>query len=267
MKKDLAKILYCFPNLSDSKKLNSESYSEAVLKEMHDNKSVDYNGYLTDEDVKTDLSKRVGVLTAENYVIPDHTFKIKLNNIIEKAMSLAFEKLPHPETPVYIFIFPWIPAEADQKSFHGVSGVTRHARVMQLFINTSDYSVPHVKRSVIHEYNHLVYFYKHFENSYTLRDHLLVEGLAMLFREEVIGGAKSPWIEALSKEKSLTLYSKLGNRLDSTSYEDYKNLFFGNTEYKRWSGYSIGYYLIKEFRMNHPNMSWAELMQLTGKDL
>lgn len=267
MKRELVKIIYCFPSLLESKGFNSKKYAEAVLQQMHQEKSIDYNGYLTDNDVTTDLSKRVGVLNSKNYLIPDKKLKAKLNKLINDALMLAYKTLPHPEVPVFIFIYPWIPTAQDQKLFNGVTGVTRHSRVMQLFINISDFSEKHIKRSVIHEYNHLVYFNTHYTEPYTLKDHVVVEGLAVLFREEVFGGPKSPWIQALSKMEANKIYKELGEKLKSTDHKDYRDLFFGSKKFKRWSGYSIGYNMVKKFRKNNPNISWGKLINLTGKDI
>ena len=47
----------------------------------------------------------------------------------------------------------------------------------------------------------------------------------------------------------------------------YREVFFGNKEYKRWTGYSIGYRLVKEFRKKYPNISWGEIIKMRQKDI
>jgi uncharacterized protein YjaZ len=42
----------------------------------------------------------------------------------------------------------------------------------------------------------------------------------------------------------------------------YREVFFGSKKYKRWTGYSIGYWLIKKFRIMNPNINWEEIIKI-----
>ncbi len=47
----------------------------------------------------------------------------------------------------------------------------------------------------------------------------------------------------------------------------YRQVFFGNKKYKRWTGYSVAYRLIKEFRGKNSKVSWKTVMEMEPKDI
>jgi uncharacterized protein YjaZ len=66
----------------------------------------------------------------------------------------------------------------------------------------------------------------------------------------------------LSDEECKKIFENIKDDFNSKSRTLYEDLFFGSKKYKKWSGYSIGYWIIKKVRVRYPDKSWEELMQL-----
>ena len=45
-----------------------------------------------------------------------------------------------------------------------------------------------------------------------------------------------------------------------------KDFLFGKSEYKKWTGYSVGYWLVKEFIEKNNNLSWDEIIKTDPSD-
>jgi uncharacterized protein YjaZ len=102
----------------------------------------------------------------------------------------------------------------------------------------------------------------------TLSDNLIFEGLADNFQINVIKGSSVPrWSKSLSQKKAKALYEKLSNRLGSKDEKEYFKVFFENKEFPLWSGYSIGYWIVKSFMKNNPKNNWVEIMKIKSDDV
>lgn len=75
----------------------------------------------------------------------------------------------------------------------------------------------------------------------------------------ILGGKKSPWVAALTKNDSFTLLKQIRHKLFSTDRKLQQNLFYGAT-YPLWAGYSVSYYLVKDFLKNRDNNNLKELV-------
>ena len=86
----------------------------------------------------------------------------------------------------------------------------------------------------------------------TLFDNLIFEGLACVLETEFIKNKaeKSLFIKTIlerSDEQNKEILALIHNELDSDNY-NYNEIFFnGNDKLPRWSGYSLGYYLVKNY--------------------
>jgi uncharacterized protein YjaZ len=90
---------------------------------------------------------------------------------------------------------------------------------------------------------------------------LIMEGLAEHFREYMVGGKVAPWSKALNDKQIISAIKKVEPFFESTKREDYENIFFGSKGFKRWTGYTLGYYLVKRFIKNNKNLSWEKIMK------
>jgi uncharacterized protein YjaZ len=141
--------------------------------------------------------------------------------------------------------------------------VALYSCVFHIFISPKDWSKESLENTVAHELNHTIYYYNHFDrfNNYTLLDNLLLEGLAENFREQYFDKKITPWAGALLREDALEITKNLKEKFNSTDKELIKQVLFGSEQYKKWTGHSVGYWIVKKFREENPNVSWNELMK------
>ncbi len=133
---------------------------------------------------------------------------------------------------------------------------------VHLFISPEKFSSTSLIETIAHELNHAVFLHYRDSSSWlTLLEALIFEGFAENFREEVVGGDIAPWSKALSDNESQKEFFKLEKYLGSTENKVYQDVFFGNKEYKKWTGYTIGYQIVKSFRKKNPNKSWLEILK------
>jgi len=60
---------------------------------------------------------------------------------------------------------------------------------------------------------------------------------------------------------------RLANLLQSTDSEIRRGVFGGNEKYICWTGYTIGYYIVKSFLENNPSLDWKAIMTRQLKDI
>lgn len=209
-------------------------------------------------------------------VFPKLNFDRKeIAGIIGRTIEKCHESLPFE--PVRVFVFPTFnPFVKDRMS--GVTGFGFGA--IRLFINPNVKGwKTALKECVGHEFNHVVYNKYHRRETVldnviagqreTLLDSIIYEGLAEPFREHVVGGKQAPWSKALTLRECKRIFSRIEKLLSSKSPKVYRSVFFDskNEKYPLWSGYSIGYQIVRNFLKNNEEMSWEEIMRLKPKEI
>ena len=259
MKTSPARVKIFFPKISDAS-WGGKRFVDFLVKEMTKNKSIRYAGYRKVIDLRRDLLRYLG---RNNAGIPYMPIPAPGKKKIKKTISLAVAKshklLPHPDLPIFVFIYPWLPDKDTAISFGGVTGFTTYYTA-HLFIDMRNYDQRSLTQTIVHEWNHLVFYRHHPEGNYTLKTHMIMEGLAEIFTEEVTGGKPSPWAVALSEKEIKKQFAALKEKLNKRSIALYRNVFFGNREYRRWTGYAIGYKLAKSYRQKNPKVSWEKII-------
>ncbi len=256
-KVNVVKIFFCFPNSIIKTK---GVFVDALIRDVQLDKKIGYAGYLK----KVYLHKHLlDYFNSKNI----NTYRPLLadnKNKIEKIIKLATQKYLKQLSPfsLSVFIFPWLGEKYDT-TFGGVNGFAPYASTIHLFISLTKFSSQSLKETLTHEFNHAVFFYYHKSSlELNLLETFVFEGLAENFREEVMGGKPSPWSTALNKKQCILTLLSLKQSLHSRKYSLYRNVFFGGKKYKRWTGYSIGYNIIKSFREAYPEKSWKEVMKM-----
>lgn len=263
MSEPLCKTLFYFPQNVD--KPNSQSLASSIVKEMQDDGSIEYAGYLSDKDLEQDLAWQFQGVEKSDYKPLSNGEKKSITATINTTLEKCFAVLPHPDLPIYTFGFPWFPRHSERDNFGGVFAMAVHANVMHLFFAQGGYTDTSIAETIAHEYNHLIYYRYKSDNTYRLIDHLVMEGLAEVFREEVMEGEKSPWSVVFEKNEAFVEFKKLQDKLSSTNEDLHNAILFGGGEYSRWTGYSIGYWLIKDFRKKNSSVPWVEIMQKSAE--
>ena len=190
----------------------------------------------------------------------------EIESITREVLDQCEEKLPSISSPITIYVLPWFPTD-DDDMFNGVTGVTSWQSTFQILISSENFSEQSLRETVAHEYNHAVFLCHHLPSNKTILDSMVMEGLAEHFREEVVGGEKSPWSKALSEKEVVESLKLIGDDLSTINYQLHSDIFFGSDTYDRWTGYSAGYKIVESFLEKKRDSNWTKLMKMKPKDI
>lgn len=182
------------------------------------------NGSLSDK--KEMIVKAVEV--AEEYVFP----KLKIDWDIDVLVTNRLYDILIPED--------------------GVGGLTITADFIEFAINQEKATEYLISEMLVHELCHAARWGKNNERMTSLFDGIISEGIATYFEAEFIKNRneRTIFIKTIlgrSDEENEKILDQLRDRLDSNEY-DYNAIFFtDNNKLPRWSGYSLGFYLVKKY--------------------
>ena len=168
------------------------------------------------------------VKTAEEYVFP----KLKVDWDIDMLVTNRLYDIIIPED--------------------GVGGRTRTSDFIEFAVNEEKATENLISEMVAHELCHAARWGKNDEWINTLFDSMISEGIATYFEAEFVKDReeKTVFIKTILKrtdDENKKILEELRDQLDS-NYYDYNTIFFnGNDKLPRWSGYSLGYYLVKKY--------------------
>lgn len=134
----------------------------------------------------------------------------------------------------------------------GVGGYTYASDFIVIFLDLKTMTISHLKEMLVHELGHAARWGKNDEWMNTLFDGMISEGIATYFGTEFAknNSEKQFFTRAMlerSDEENERILNELRGNLDDKNY-DYQTIFFtGNDKLPRWSGYSLGYYLVKKY--------------------
>jgi uncharacterized protein YjaZ len=265
--KMMVKIKFYFPSqLRLRKAKNKREFVALIMESMHKEGTIKYAGYLKEKDLREDLLRHLGDKDINLYKSPSSKQKQAIEKDVRVAVKKCYSVLPHPNPPIFVFIYPWFPNADDNISLGGITALAAYY-TMHLFVNLNSYARTSLEETIAHEWNHLVFYRHHPEGQPTLRAHMAMEGLAEVFGEEVMGGRPAPWAVALTGKEAQRQFTALRAKLNVKGMKTYREVFLGSKKYKRWTGYSIGYRLVSEFRKKHPKFSWEEMMKMKPENI
>lgn len=182
------------------------------------------NGNLSDK--KEMIEKAVEV--AEEYVFP----KLKIDWDIDVLVTNRLHDIIIPED--------------------GVGGLTITADFIEFAINQEKATENLISEMLVHELCHAARWGKNNELISSLLDSIISEGIATYFEAEFIKNRneRTVFIQTIlerSNEENEKILDQIRDSLNSNKY-NYGEIFFtGNNKLPRWSGYSLGFYLVKKY--------------------
>lgn len=182
------------------------------------------NGNLSNK--KEMIEKAVKV--AEEYVFP----KLKIDWDIDVLVTNRLYNLLIPED--------------------GVGGLTITADFIEFAVNQEKATEYLISEMLIHELCHAARWGKNNERITSLFDGIISEGIATYFEAKFIKNRneRTVFIQTILErpdEENEKILDQLRDRLDSNEYDYYEIFFTGNNKLPRWSGYSLGFYLVKKY--------------------
>lgn len=182
------------------------------------------NGNLSD---KKEMIEKV-VEVAEEYVFP----KLKIDWDIDVLVTNRLHDILIPED--------------------GVGGLTITADFIEFAVNQEKATENLISEMLVHELCHAARWGKNNERIASLFDGIISEGIATYFEAEFIKNRneRTVFIQTIldrSDEENEKILDQIRDRLDSNEYDYYEIFFTGNNKLPRWSGYSLGFYLVKKY--------------------
>ncbi|WP_158541082.1 DUF2268 domain-containing protein [Sporosarcina sp. BI001-red] len=181
---------------------------------------------------------------------------MKQNNIwgiVEREHQALQKKWKGPDVPIII-----LPSNtADPKLLSDTNGKAGLAFADKLFLFVPETILAHeLKALFIHEYNHLcrMWLTKKEENSFTLLDSIILEGLAEHAVRERLGEAfTATWTNYYSHEKLARIWEKsiLPKRMLKKSHHLHNQYLYGWNGHPKMAGYCVGYYLVETYMNTH----------------
>lgn len=183
----------------------------------------------------------------------------QINSTVEEVIGDCADLLPFGDSTLYIFVLPWFPGE-DEEMFEGTMGQAPWQNTIKLYVDTNDFSFESLRETIAHEYNHAIFFQNIPSAQKTILDSVIMEGLAENFREVAVGGEPAEWSTALKNNEIVEALGKLKGSFDAYDYNIYNDLFYGGDRFQRWTGYSIGYQVVKSYLKQKDNIAWEKVM-------
>lgn len=134
----------------------------------------------------------------------------------------------------------------------GVGGRTYASDFVLIGIDKDKVSKNKLAEILVHELCHAARWGKNDEWADTLFDEMISEGIATYFESEFAKDETEKQfflktVTELSEKENKKIYEELEKQLQDKEY-DYQTIFFnGNEKLPCWSGYSLGYYLVKKY--------------------
>ncbi len=182
------------------------------------------NGNLSD---KSEMITRAAK-TAEDYTFP----KLKVDWDIDLLVTNRLYDILIPED--------------------GVGGRTRTSDFIEFAINEEKATENLISEMIAHELCHAARWGKNDEWTNSLFDGIIGEGIATYFEAEFVKDReeKTVFIKTIlerTDEENEKILGRLREQLNS-NYYNYDVIFFnGDDKLPRWTGYSLGYYLVKKY--------------------
>lgn len=185
------------------------------------------------------------LLTTANGNIVDCEEKIR--EAVEKAEKYAFEKLNIDwdiDLLVTNRLFNYLIPE------DSVGGRTWSSDFIELAIDDQKVTEEAISEILTHELCHAARWGKNNEWTQMLLDEIIFEGIATYFEAEYAktSGNKTFFLDTVTKrsdEENERILTQLSEQLNCKEYNHEAIFFRGNEKLLRWSGYSLGYYLVK----------------------
>lgn len=266
MKSDLVQIEFYFPNNNNAK--SKVKLVDLILDEMRAKGSIDRAGFSDEKMLRSHTLSLIGDADIDQYKVPS---KAQEQDITDRIEETALKYNSHLAIPTknYVYVLPYLPTKEDV-AMEGVMGFTPYSCVFYIFLSTELCTKKSLANTVAHELNHTIFNYHHYDilNDHTLLDAMVMEGLAENFRENFFDNTSAAWATALTRDKAFKVLNEMDDKtLFSKDWGLIDGVLYGNNIYERWTGYSVGYWLVKELLHKKPNLSWDAIMNLSTREI
>ena len=202
--------------------------------------------------------------------------------IVEKALRKCGEHLARPDLNTRAYLLPGDgESRVMVKQMNGVLGFSLGAQATAVFLWPVDGWQRWLTYTVTHEYVHLVrnllfprgptgsrLMYIKTQVPETLLDVIVTEGIADAFATQIYPDVHPRSTEALTPEVEKRLWPKVHRRLEMSDTTELRRILYGdNDRIPPWTGYTIGYRIVKSYLKAHPGTHPASLVGLPASTI
>jgi len=255
------KTLFELHNCLDVKG-SPEEIIEKIIRDIPDLEDIGYVGYLEKKWLKMTLRRLMIDKEGRNqpyfYNTKDEEeIKSICEKVIKKCECYIDEK-------VHVFLFPTFDKFAI-KEMKGVSGFCSWDNTILVFINFIRGWEKQLEETIVHELAHALSPFE--KEEAPIGNWLILEGLAEHFKDFILKGDQSEWTKAISEKEAFKIFGEIKNILGENDFNKYSEIFFGTGKYPNWTGYTIGYYLVRNYLKEKENFDWNELLRKDPKEI
>ena len=206
----------------------------------------------------------------------------KPRDVAREALEIASESMPRPDLSARMFIFM-----GDGESsvlvnqLGGVLGFSLGANATFLFVWPRGEWDANLRYNVVHEYAHLVrnllfprgisggrFVYMKTQRPETLLDAMVAEGIADCFAQERLDGARPRWMESYDESVSPRMWPRVHRRFGVSDSAEIRRFLFGDGDrVPAWTGYALGYTIVRRFLDRNPNVGVRHLVSMNAADV
>ncbi len=189
---------------------------------------------------------------------------IDFEEIVNSTFEGVVNELPGPDTKIL-----FIPSNPEHKEILESYGVGLHAITpgvgkIIVSINPTIENWQHLLPfALAHEYHHSVWIWRNFERSdLTPLEYVILEGRADAFARELFPDTLHPFLNALSEEEEIRIWNIIKPEMNVRNSGLNDKIMSGTREIPVGSGYSIGFSIVQSFKINNPQISDMELIDM-----
>ena len=185
--------------------------------------------------------------------------RINLPALVSRALGHISELLPGPKTTIRVNFEP--PGQLTPQT--GTSGVTGLDGIISVGfgptrqVSTGTALTTRLPRTLAHEVDHSVRILAGPGFGRSLLQQIISEGISSVFDEAAFPGTLNPWDRAISPGQECALWRKARPQLGYLGFYDL--WMFGGNGVPHWTGFTIGYHIVKDYRDRNPTVSWPAL--------
>ena len=202
--------------------------------------------------------------------------------VARQALEVASRSLPRPDLSARMFIFP-----GDGEStvlvnqLGGVLGFSLGASATLFFVWPRGDWRANLSYNVVHEYAHLVrnllfprgiaggrLVYMKTQQPETLLDAMVAEGISDCFAQECLNGARPRWMDTQDDVEPRRMWPRLHRRFGISDATEIRRFLFGDGDrVPAWTGYTLGYMIVRRFLDNNPSTTMMRLVSMPASDV
>lgn len=200
--------------------------------------------------------------------------------IVENALERCSRHLARPDLSTRVFL---LPGDGESRvlvrQMNGVLAFSLGAQAMVVFLWPVDGWERWLTYTVTHEYIHLVrnllfprapsggkLVYVKSREAETLLDAMVAEGMADAFARDLCPETRPPWTDALSPEQERRLWPRVHRRFGVSDTTEIRRVLFGdNDRVAPWTGYTLGYKIVRRYIDANEGVRPASLVGLGAR--